>query len=123
MAWLILLLAGMAETSWIVGLKHTAGFTRIVPSVFTVFFMIVSLVLLSQAVKVLPIGTAYAVWVSIGASGALMVGMFALGEPREPLRIACVALIVIGVVGLYMTESRPDATTEQSAMSESHDSI
>ena len=105
MAWLILLIAGLAEMGWIVGLKYTEGFTRLGPSIVTIVLMIISMVLLSQAVRSLPLGTAYAVWVSIGTAGALIFGMVVLNESREPLRVACIALIVIGVVGLYLTES------------------
>jgi len=100
MAWLILLVAGILETGWAVGLKFTEGWTKLWPSVFTIIAMSLSVYLLSVAVKSLPIGTAYAVWTGIGAVGAAVIGMLFLGEPRDVARIVCILLIVSGLVGL-----------------------
>lgn len=101
-AWIYLVIAGLLEVVWAVGMKYTAGFTRLGPSVFTLGFMMASFLLLSLALKHLPVGTAYAVWTGIGAAGAALVGMGFLGEPRDLARIACVLLIVSGVVGLKL---------------------
>lgn len=100
MAWIFLFLAGLGEVGWAVGLKYTEGFSRLWPSVATVSAMIVSLALLGQALKTLPIGTAYAVWTGIGAVGTVIFGILFLQEPRDPLRLFFVALIVTGIVGL-----------------------
>jgi quaternary ammonium compound-resistance protein SugE len=100
MAWLSLLVAGLFEIVWAVGLKYTQGFTRLWPSAITVVALVLSFVFLEYAVRTLPVGTAYAVWVGIGAVGTAILGMALFGEPREPLRLACLVLIVAGVVGL-----------------------
>ncbi|MDX9850980.1 MAG: quaternary ammonium compound efflux SMR transporter SugE [Anaerolineaceae bacterium] len=100
MAWLILLIAGLFEVVWAVGLKYTEGFTRLWPSVITAAGMVVSLYLLSVALKQLPIGTAYAVWTGIGAVGTALIGIFFLGEPRDIARVLSILLIVAGIVGL-----------------------
>ncbi len=100
MAWLILLVAGVCEIGWAVGLKYTEGFTRLVPSVLTAGAMIVSLVLLGIALKTLPVGTGYAVWTGIGAVGTAILGIVLFGESMEPMRLASIALIVAGIVGL-----------------------
>jgi quaternary ammonium compound-resistance protein SugE len=102
MAWVSLFIAGLFEVVWAVGLKYTAGFTRLWPSVGTIVAMIVSIVFLEYAVRSLPVGTAYAVWVGIGAVGTAIMGMMLFGESREPLRILCLLLIVAGVVGLKL---------------------
>lgn len=102
MAWLILALAGLAEVGWAVGLKYTAGFTRLWPTLGTVASMIVSLWLLGAALKTLPLGTAYAVWTGIGTIGTAVLGILLLGESAAPLRLACIALIVAGIVGLKL---------------------
>lgn len=99
-AWLLLLLAGVCEVVWVVGLKYAEGFTRPVPSVVTVVFMVASVMLLAQAVRVLPLGTAYAVWTGIGALGAAMAGMWLFQEPRDVVRLVSIGLIVAGIVGL-----------------------
>ena len=99
-AWLILLLAGLLETAWAVGLKYSQGFTRLWPSVWTAVAMIGSLWLLAQAVRTLPLGTAYAVWTGIGAVGAVLWGLLFFGEPANTARIVCIALIVAGILGL-----------------------
>lgn len=104
MAWVLLVMAGILEIGWAVGLKYTDGFTRLWPSVWTIAAMVVSMYLLALAARTLPIGTAYAVWVGIGAAGAMILGMVLLGEPRSAARIACVGLIVAGVVGLKLVD-------------------
>ena len=95
-----LLLAGLGEVAWAIGLKYTDGFTKFWPSAATVGMMILSFFLLGQALKTLPIGTAYAVWTGIGAVGTAILGMVLFGESRDLLRLACLAMIVLGVVGL-----------------------
>lgn len=100
MAWINLLIAGLLEIGWAVGLKYTEGFTRLIPSVLTILAMIASFTLLAQALKTIPVGTAYAVWTGIGAAGTAIVGMMFLGESREVLRIVCIVLIIAGVLGL-----------------------
>lgn len=100
MAWLILFFAGLFEIVWAVGLKYTEGFTRLWPSLITAAGMVISLYLLSTALKQLPIGTAYAVWTGIGAVGTALIGIFFLGEPRDIARILSILLIVAGIVGL-----------------------
>ncbi len=102
MAWVILLFAGLFEIGWAIGLKYTEGFTRLLPSIWTIASMIVSLFLLGLALRTLPVGTAYAVWTGIGAAGTAIIGLLFLGEPRDALRIASIALIVAGVVGLQL---------------------
>jgi quaternary ammonium compound-resistance protein SugE len=100
MAWVILLVAALLEVGWAIGLKYADGFTRLWPSVWTIAAMVVSVYLLAIAARVLPIGTAYAVWTGIGASGTAVLGMWLLGEPRTALRIGCIVLIIAGVIGL-----------------------
>lgn len=102
MAWLTLLVAGLFEVGWAVGLKYTHGFTRLWPSVATVICMVLSFVLLAQALKTLPIGTAYAVWTGIGTVGTVLLGIILFAEPLETLRLGCILLIVIGIVGLRL---------------------
>lgn len=104
MSWLILFIAGLLEVVWAVGLKYTHGFSRLVPSVITIVAMIASMALLSWAMKSLPVGTAYAVWTGIGAVGAAITGILLLGESASPMRIASLALIVMGIIGLKMSE-------------------
>ena len=99
-AWVILLLAGVFEMIWAVGLKYTDGFTRLWPSVGTLIAMVVSLWLLSLAMRTLPLGTAYAAWTGIGAVSIALFGMIWLGEPVTLARIGCIGLILAGVVGL-----------------------
>src|SRR6478735_7946373 len=103
MTWIILVLAGLFEIVWAVGLKYTHGFTRLWPSVGTVAGMLVSFWLLALAMKTLPLGTAYAVWVGIGTIGAFVAGIVLFGESASWLRIASVALIVLGLVGLKLS--------------------
>ena len=98
MSWIILVIAGLLEVVWAIGLKYTHGFTRLTPSVITVTAMIVSIVLLSWAMRSLPVGTAYAVWTGIGAVGAAITGILLLGESASLARIASLALIVCGII-------------------------
>ncbi|HLT46813.1 MAG TPA: SMR family transporter [Rubricoccaceae bacterium] len=101
-AWLVLVVSGLFETVWAVGIRYTDGFTRLLPSLGVLAAMAVSVYGLSLAARVLPIGTAYAVWTGIGAVGAVLVGIGWLGEPRTAARLACLALIVAGIVGLRL---------------------
>ena len=103
MTWIILVLAGLFEIVWAVGLKYTNGFTRLWPSVVTAGGMIVSFWLLALAMKTLPLGTAYAVWVGIGTIGAFVAGIVLFGESASWLRIASVAFIVLGLIGLKLS--------------------
>jgi quaternary ammonium compound-resistance protein SugE len=103
MYWSILVLAGLFEIAWAVGLKYTEGFTKLVPSLLTGGAMVISIVLLAFAAKKLPLGTAYAVWTGIGAVGAVTLGIVLFGESAQPLRLLCVGLIVAGIVGLKLT--------------------
>ena len=100
MAWIILGIAGLFEVGWAVGLKYTHGFTRLTPSVLTVISMAVSLGLLGLALRTLPLGTAYAVWTGIGSIGTAILGIWLFGESASPVRLACIGLIVAGLVGL-----------------------
>ena len=104
-AWLTLVAAGVCEVVWAVGLKYTEGFTRLVPSAISIAFMVASILLLTQALKVLPLGTAYAVWTGIGAIGTAVCGMWLFNEPRDALRLASIGLIVAGIVGLKLAGS------------------
>jgi quaternary ammonium compound-resistance protein SugE len=100
MAWITLFLAGLFEIAWAVGLKYTEQFTRPLPTFLTVVAMIASVVLLEHAVRTLPLGTAYAIWTGIGAIGTVLFGIWLFGESTSAARMACLALIVIGIVGL-----------------------
>jgi quaternary ammonium compound-resistance protein SugE len=100
MPWLILFLAGLFEVGWAIGLKYTDGFSRLWPSVGTVLAMGLSVWLLGIALKTLPVGTAYAVWVGVGAAGTVILGIVLLGEPASPARLLSVALILAGIIGL-----------------------
>jgi quaternary ammonium compound-resistance protein SugE len=102
MAWVVLFVAGVLEIGWAVGLKYTAGFTRLWPTVATVASMAASLALLGVAVRSLPLGTAYAVWTGIGTVGTAALGMVLFREPTTVLRLACIGLIVAGIVGLKL---------------------
>ena len=103
MAWIYLFVAGIFETAWAIGLKYSAGFTRLGPSIFTILTMAISLYLLALALRTLPVGTAYAVWTGIGAVGAAILGMLLFNESREITRIFCILLIVAGIIGLKLT--------------------
>jgi quaternary ammonium compound-resistance protein SugE len=102
MAWLMLVLAGLFEVAWAIGLKYTEGFTRFWPSVGTLAAMIVSVVLLGVAMKSLPVGTSYAVWVGVGAVGTAILGIVLFGEAASAGRLVSLALIVAGIVGLKL---------------------
>lgn len=103
MSWFVLVIAGLLEVVWAVGLKYTQGFSRLLPSVVTIVAMAASITLLAWAMKSLPVGTAYAVWTGIGAVGAAITGIVLLGESASPLRIASLVCIVIGIVGLKLS--------------------
>jgi quaternary ammonium compound-resistance protein SugE len=108
LAWGVLLVAGLCEIGWAVGLKYTEGFSRLWPSVGTVAAMVVSVALLGLALKALPLGTAYAVWTGIGAVGTAILGIYLFNEPRDALRLVCIALIVAGIVGLKLVTPSAD---------------
>jgi len=103
MSWLFLFLAGLLEVVWAVGLKYTLGFTRFFPSCITLLAMIASIWLLNKALETLPLGTAYAVWVGIGATGAALVGIFFLQESVSVARLAFIGLLIFSIMGLKLT--------------------
>ncbi|RRH82348.1 quaternary ammonium compound efflux SMR transporter SugE [Variovorax beijingensis] len=103
MAWIVLLVAGLLEMGWAIGLKYTEGFTRFWPSVGTAISMVLSVVLLGWAMRSLPVGTAYAVWTGIGAVGTVILGIVLFHEPANAARLICVGLIVAGILGLKLT--------------------
>lgn len=103
MNWVHLSIAGVFEIAWAVGLKYTEGWTRLWPSLITAVLMIASFYFLSLAVRTLPIGTAYAVWTGIGTVGAAILGMVLFDEPRDVVRVLCIALIIAGIAGLKLT--------------------
>jgi quaternary ammonium compound-resistance protein SugE len=103
--WIFLVCAGLLEAGWAIGLKYTEGFTRLVPSILTVFAIVVSLFTLARVARTIPIGTAYAVWVGIGAAGAAALGIFLFGESASPLRLFFLALLVVSIIGLKFTAS------------------
>jgi quaternary ammonium compound-resistance protein SugE len=102
MAWIYLTVAGLFEIAWAIGLKYTDGFTRLLPSLWTVASMILSIVLLGLALRTLPVGTAYAVWTGIGAVGTAALGIYLFGEPATVARLLCIGLILSGIVGLKL---------------------
>ena len=102
MPWIILVLAGLFEVGWAIGLKYTEGFTRPLPTVLTVAAMVVSLWMLGIAMKSLPVGTAYAVWVGVGAVGTAILGIVLFGEPANAPRLVSLALILAGIIGLKL---------------------
>ena len=110
MAWVYLVVAGLFECAWAIGIKYTDGFTKIVPSVLTLAAMAISVWLLSIAMKTIPIGTAYAVWTGIGAVGVALLGMFLFDESKDIARIFCLLLIVSGIVGLKLFSTTVDGT-------------
>jgi quaternary ammonium compound-resistance protein SugE len=103
MNWAILVVAGLFEIGWAIGLKYTDGFTRLLPTVWTVLSMIISLGLLGIAMKALPVGTAYSVWVGVGAVGTVILGIVLFGEPASAGRMISVTLILAGIVGLKLS--------------------
>jgi|SRR3569833_2113104 quaternary ammonium compound-resistance protein SugE len=105
MAWVVLFIAGLSEIGWAVGLKYTGGFTRLWPSVATAISLVASMGLLGVALRTLPLGTAYAVWTGIGTVGTAVLGIILFGEPATVMRLACMALIVAGIVGLKVASS------------------
>ena len=102
MAWFYLLIAGVLEVAWAIGLKYTEGFTRLVPSLWTIASMIASLAFLGLALKTLPVGTAYAVWTGIGAVGVAILGIVLFAEPATAARLGSIGMIVAGIVGLKL---------------------
>jgi len=104
-AWQALLLAGLFEITWAIGLKYSAGLTRLWPTLGTIVAIGLSFAMLSFALKTIPFGTAYAIWTGIGAAGAILVGIFLFGEPADVFRVACLMLIVVGIVGLRLASS------------------
>jgi quaternary ammonium compound-resistance protein SugE len=103
MAWVVLVVAGLFEIGWAIGLKYTEGFSKPVPTILTVGAMVASVALLGWAMRTLPVGTAYAVWTGIGAVGTVGLGIVLFGEAATVARLACVGLIVAGIVGLKLT--------------------
>jgi quaternary ammonium compound-resistance protein SugE len=103
MAWIYLIVAGLLETGWAVGLKYTEGFTKLVPSVLTLIGIAASMFLLGLAARTIPIGTAYSIWVGIGAVGAVLLGIVLFDEPRDFARMFFVVLLVVSLVGLKLT--------------------
>jgi quaternary ammonium compound-resistance protein SugE len=102
MAWFLLFIAGLLEIAWAIGMKYTEGFTKFWPSVWTLVTMTLSAVFLGLALRTLPVGTGYAIWTGIGAVGTAILGIYLFGESREPLRLACLGLIVAGIIGLKL---------------------
>lgn len=103
MAWFLIILAGAFETAWTIGLKYSEGFTRFWPSILTALALAISMGLMGIAVRTLPIGTAYAIWVGIGAAGAVAVGIWLFNEPANFARLAFLALLIVAIVGLKWT--------------------
>lgn len=103
MAWILLVGAGLFEVAWALGMKQSEGFTRPLPAAFTLVTMVISFVMLAAAVKSLPIGTAYAVWVGIGAVGTALLGILVLDEPATPARVLFLGLLIVAIVGLKAT--------------------
>ncbi|WP_337880386.1 quaternary ammonium compound efflux SMR transporter SugE [Rheinheimera sp.] len=103
MNWVLLLIAGLLEVGWAVGLKYTEGFSKFWPSVWTLLAMLLSISLLGLAMRDLPVGTAYAVWTGIGAVGTVIVGIFLLGDPASWPRLVSIAMILLGIIGLKLS--------------------
>ncbi|HWA00493.1 MAG TPA: quaternary ammonium compound efflux SMR transporter SugE [Caulobacterales bacterium] len=103
MPWILLIIAGLFEIGWVIGLKYADGFTKPLPSALTLAAMAASMYLLALAARALPIGTAYAVWTGIGAVGAAVAGLILFGESAHPARLFCIALVIAGVAGLKLT--------------------
>ena len=105
MSWIYLVIAGLFECAWAVGIKYTDGFTKVVPTVLTLLAMTISFWLLSIAMKTIPVGTAYAVWTGIGTIGVAILGMILFGESKEILRILSLLLIIVGIIGLKLVHT------------------
>jgi quaternary ammonium compound-resistance protein SugE len=103
MAWINLAIAGILEVFWAISLKYTDGFSKLWPNLFTVLGMLASFYFLAQALKVIPVGTGYAVWTGIGAAGTAILGIILFGESAAPARLACITVIVVGIIGLKLT--------------------
>lgn len=113
MAWVLLILAGLLESGWAVGLKYTEGFTKFWPSVLTICAIVVSMFMLSVAARTLPIGTAYAVWVGIGAAGAVILGIILLGEPINFARMFFLLLLLVAIAGLKVSSKEPQKDRQE----------
>lgn len=107
MTWVVLFVAGLLEIGWAVGLKYTAGFTRLWPTVGTAAALIASMALLGVALRTLPLGTAYAVWTGIGTVGTAVLGIMVFREPASAMRLVCIGLIVVGILGLKLASPSP----------------
>jgi quaternary ammonium compound-resistance protein SugE len=118
MAWVVLFVAGLFEVGWAVAFKYTEGFTRLWPTVAAGAALVVSMALLGIALKTLPLGTAYAVWTGIGAIGTVVLGIVLFGESASALRLACVGLILAGIVGLKLVPDRPRGSVEEDVVAE-----
>jgi len=105
MSWLLLVIAGLLEAVWVVGIKYTEGFTKPLPSLLTIVGIVASMYLLALAVRTLPLGTAYAVWVGIGTFGAILLGIRLFGDPATPMRLFFLALLMTSILGLKFTTS------------------
>jgi quaternary ammonium compound-resistance protein SugE len=103
MAWINLAIAGILEIFWAISLKYTEGFSKLWPNLFTLFGMVASFYFLAQALKVIPVGTGYAIWTGIGAAGTAILGIILFGESAAPARLACITVIVAGIIGLKLT--------------------
>lgn len=122
MAWIVLFVAGLFEIGWAVGLKYTEGFTRLWPTVGSALCMVVSLGLLGVALRTLPLGTAYAIWTGVGTIGTVLLGIALFGESASALRLACVGLILAGIVGLklFPAEATPAGEAGAASAEEQH---
>ncbi|ADY56691.1 small multidrug resistance protein [Syntrophobotulus glycolicus DSM 8271] len=105
MKWVLLITAGLLEVAWAIGLKYSQGFTKLLPSIFTVMGMIASIYFLSLALRDLPLGTAYAIWTGIGAVGTVILGIILFKEPAELIRLICIGFILIGIIGLKISSA------------------
>ncbi|MPQ55467.1 quaternary ammonium compound efflux SMR transporter SugE [Duganella sp. FT27W] len=105
MTWIILIIAGLLEVAWAIGLKYTAGFTKLMPTLWTLSAMLGSVGMLGLALRTLPLGTAYAIWTGIGTVGTVIYGIVMLDEPASAMRLACIAMIIGGIIGLKLTNA------------------
>jgi quaternary ammonium compound-resistance protein SugE len=117
MGWVFLLLACVFEVTWIAGMKYSDGLTKVWPAIFTIVASIPSFILLAQATRTLPVGTCYAVWTGVGTAGALIAGILLFQESAHPLRIVCICLILVGVVGLRLTHDETHAPAAETTTS------